>query len=102
MEMLMPTRNVELTEIQAQFVESLVTSGRYQNASEVLREGLREGLRMIREREQETAERLQVLREAVAVGVSDIQEGRYAILDDETALRLHMDAITTKQGIDSP
>jgi antitoxin ParD1/3/4 len=98
MEMLMPTRNVVLTEIQAQFVESLVTSGRYQNASEVLREGLR----MIREREQETAERLQVLREAVAVGVSDIQEGRYATLDDETALRLHMDAITTKQGIDSP
>lgn len=94
----MPTRNVVLTEIQAQFVESLVTSGRYQNASEVLREGLR----MIREREQETAERLQVLREAVAVGVSDIQEGRYATLDDETALRLHMDAITTKQGIDSP
>jgi antitoxin ParD1/3/4 len=98
MEMLMPTRNVVLTEIQAQFVESLVTSGRYQNASEVLREGLR----MIREREQETAERLQVLREAVAVGVNDIQEGRYATLDDETALRLHMDAITTKQGIDSP
>jgi len=94
----MPTRNVVLTEIQAQFVESLVTSGRYQNASEVLREGLR----MIREREQETAERLQVLREAVAVGVSDIQEGRYATLDDETALRLHMDAITTKQGTDSP
>lgn len=94
----MPTRNVVLTEIQAQFVESLVTSGRYQNASEVLREGLR----MIREREQETAERLQVLREAVAVGVNDIQEGRYATLDDETALRLHMDAITTKQGIDSP
>jgi antitoxin ParD1/3/4 len=98
MEMLMPTRNVVLTEIQAQFVESLVTSGRYQNASEVLREGLR----MIREREQENAERLQVLREAVAVGVSDIQEGRYATLDDETALRQHMDAITTKQGIDSP
>ena len=37
----MPTRNVVLTDHQAQFVEQLVTSGRYQNASEVLREGLR-------------------------------------------------------------
>ena len=37
----MPTRNVVLTDHQAHFVEQLVTSGRYQNASEVLREGLR-------------------------------------------------------------
>ena len=35
----MPTRNVVLTDHQAHFVEQLVTSGRYQNASEVLREG---------------------------------------------------------------
>ena len=37
----MPTRNVILSEHQQQLVESLVQSGRYQNASEVLREGLR-------------------------------------------------------------
>ena len=37
----MPTRNVVLTEQQAQLVEKLVRSGRYQNASEVLRDGLR-------------------------------------------------------------
>ena len=37
----MPTRNVVLTDYQAEFVERLVSSGRYQNASEVLREGLR-------------------------------------------------------------
>ena len=37
----MPTRNVVLTDHQAQFVEQLVNTGRYQNASEVLREGLR-------------------------------------------------------------
>ena len=41
MEVGMPTRNVVLTEHQASLVEQLVTSGRYQNASEVLREGLR-------------------------------------------------------------
>jgi putative addiction module CopG family antidote len=43
----MPTRNVVLSEHQQQLVETLVQSGRYQNASEVLREGLR----LIEERE---------------------------------------------------
>ena len=33
----MPTRNVVLTDIQAKFVEQMVDSGYYQNASEVLR-----------------------------------------------------------------
>jgi len=36
----MPTHNVVLTKHQAAFVEQLVASGRYQNAREVLREGL--------------------------------------------------------------
>ena len=37
----MPTRNVVLTECQEELLETLVKSGRYQNASEVLRDGLR-------------------------------------------------------------
>jgi antitoxin ParD1/3/4 len=36
-----PTRNVVLTEQQAAMIERLVQAGRYQNASEVLRDGLR-------------------------------------------------------------
>ena len=39
----MPTRNIVLTDQQAQFVEQMVTSGRYQNASE--------GLRLVYQRE---------------------------------------------------
>ena len=35
----MPTRNVVLSEHQQQLVESLVQSGRYQNASEVTARG---------------------------------------------------------------
>lgn len=35
------TRNVVLTDHHQAFVEDLVTSGRYQNASEVMRDGLR-------------------------------------------------------------
>lgn len=56
----MPTRNVVLTDHQAQFVEQLVTAGRYQNASEVLREGLR----LVERRESEDDMRLVALREA--------------------------------------
>ena len=37
----MPTRNVVLSEPQANLVRELVDSGRYQNASEVIRAGLR-------------------------------------------------------------
>jgi antitoxin ParD1/3/4 len=42
----MPTRNVGLTDHQTTLVEELVASGRYQNASE----GLREGLRLVEQR----------------------------------------------------
>ena len=45
----MPTRNVVLSDHQHDLVETLVQSGRYQNASEVLREGLR----LIEERQAE-------------------------------------------------
>ncbi len=68
----MPTRNVVLTDHQASFLEELVNSGRYQNASEVLREGLR----LVERREQEDALRLQHLREAVQLGIDDIDAGR--------------------------
>ncbi len=37
----MPTRNVVLTDHLAQVVDGLVASGRYQNASEAIREGVR-------------------------------------------------------------
>jgi putative addiction module CopG family antidote len=55
----MPTRNVVLTDHQAAFVEGLVKSGRYQNASEVLREGVR----MIESREREEKARIKALKQ---------------------------------------
>lgn len=82
----MPTRNVVLTDHQALFVEQLVGSGRYQNASEVLREGLR----LIEQREHDEATRLQVLREAVAIGIADVDAGRYTVLDSASTLRSHI------------
>ena len=73
----MPTRNVVLTEHQAGLVEHLVASGRYQNASEVLREGLR----LIEQRDAEQAARLQAFRDAVQQGESDIAVGQAFFYD---------------------
>lgn len=69
----MPTRNVVLTEHQHALVESLVQSGRYQNASEVLRDGLR----MLERHQAEEAARLDALRAAADHGWSDVAAGRY-------------------------
>lgn len=69
----MPTRNVVITDRQAAFIEELVSSGEYQNASEVLREGLR----LVEERRAEYAAKLEALRAAVQVGIDDMEAGRY-------------------------
>lgn len=82
----MPTRNVVLTEAQAKFVEQMVASGHYQNASEVLREGLR----LVQAREEARAARLAALREAVAVGIADIEAGRYSVFESLDALDRHL------------
>lgn len=75
----MPTRNVVLSERQHLLVEALVDSGRYQNASEVLREGLR----MIEQREQLEEAKLKALQEAAGKGWDDIAAGRYTDLADD-------------------
>lgn len=69
----MPTRNVVLTDHQQDVVETLVRSGRYQNASEVMREGLR----LVEQREREDALKLDALRQAAQVGLSDLAAGRF-------------------------
>ncbi|HNZ91141.1 MAG TPA: type II toxin-antitoxin system ParD family antitoxin [Acidovorax sp.] len=88
----MPTRNVVLTDMQAKFVEQMVDSGYYQNASEVLREGLR----LVQAREAEQAAKLAALRDAVAVGIADIDAGRYREFGDAASLRSHITAISKR------
>ena len=74
----MPTLNVVLNEHQHELVDTLVRSGRYQNASEVLREGLR----LVEQRERFEAAKLKALQEASAAGWADIAAGRYADVED--------------------
>lgn len=88
----MPTRNVVLTDSQAQFVEQMVASGHYQNASEVLREGLR----LVQAREAEHAAKLAALREAVAVGIANIEAGHFTEFNDAASLRSHINGISKR------
>ena len=79
----MPTRNVVLTDQQAELVEKLVESGRYQNASEVLRDGLRR----LQRRVLEEAVKLEALRGALdeaeaAVAAGDLYDYSPALFDD--------------------
>lgn len=75
----MPTRNVVLTEHHEEIIHRLVKSGRYQNASEVLREGLR----LIEQREAREVAKLEALQEAARAGFADLEEGRFVDISNE-------------------
>ncbi len=67
----MPTRNINLTDYLDRFIETEVGSGRYGNASEVVREGLR----LMKRRKQEEQAKLKWLRGAVKEGLDQIERG---------------------------
>lgn len=85
----MPTRNIVLTAQQAEWVERLVSTGRYQNRSEVLREGLR----LLERREREDEARLESLREAAGIGIADIAAGRSRTFSSAEALERHLRSV---------
>ena len=89
----MPTRNIVLTDHQASLVGYLVASGRYQNASEVLREGLR----LVEQRDAEDAYRLEALLSAVQIGIDDIATGKFKAFERKESLRTHLKSITEKE-----
>ena len=85
----MPTRNVVLTDRQAELVERLVAEGRYQNASEVMREGLR----LVEDKEEHAKAQLRALREAARVGIADIENGRYRTFESAADIDRHLGAV---------
>ncbi len=75
----MATRNVVLTEPQSRMIDHLVAEGRYQNASEALRAGLR-----LLEREETE---LRELRHRLTQGVQQARDGNLAQGSGEDAIR---------------
>jgi antitoxin ParD1/3/4 len=88
----MPTRNVVLTDQQAGMIERLVRTGRYQNASEVLRDGLR----LVQQRDAEDKARIVALRQAAQVGLEDFAAGRFRSFAGTGLLRGHLAARANK------
>ena len=86
----MVTRNVVLTDTQSDLVERLVASGRYQNASEALRAGLR--LLEIEEAE------LAALRERLRTGLDQARRGQLADGSGEDAIRRAFAAARTRRS----
>lgn len=74
----MATRNVVLTPPQDQVIHDLVQSGRYQNASEVMREGLR----LLEQRVAKDTAKIEALRRATWTGIMDLEHGRFTKVNE--------------------
>jgi len=84
----MPTRNVNLTAEQDAFVDDVVRAGRYQNASEAIRDAVR-GLQ---QRLQADDLKLAILRAQVKAGLDVLERGALTEVD-EAALDATLDGL---------
>lgn len=74
----MPTRNINLTEDQDAFVEKMVKAGKYQNASEAMRDAVR-GLQ---QRWKEDELKLTALRKMIRTGAEALDRGDFTEVND--------------------
>ncbi len=82
----MPTRNVFLTEHFDSFIASRIEKGQYSNASEVVREGLR----LLEQREAEDRAKIEWLRGAAQEGIDAVGRGEYVTLGSPKAISDHL------------
>src|SRR2546426_8655633 len=96
----MPTRNISLTAEQDAFVEKLVRTGEYQNASEALRDALR----ALEQRRREDELKLKALRMQIKAGIDAIKQGEISEIEDG-GLDRYLDGLNagpTKRTSQSP
>ena len=91
----MPTRNVVLTDQQEGFVGELVNAGRYQNASEVLSEGLRLLEDQVHRRQAELAD----IQSGVIAGFDQIERGDFAEGTGEEAIKRAFKRAVKQRGL---
>jgi len=73
MQLMVATKNIVLTDKMDAYVNSLVESGRFQNASEAIRASIR----LMEERDAARQAWIDSLRVAVAVAEEDFRDGRF-------------------------
>jgi antitoxin ParD1/3/4 len=82
----MPTRNINLTDRYDEFVEEQVKSGRFRNASEVMRAGLH----LLEQQACEEQEKLAILRALAAEAFEQLDQGEGVVLDGARELATHI------------
>ena len=82
----MPTRNISLSDQFDSFIATSIDEGRYGNASEVVREGLR----LLQQREAEDKAKIEWLRGAVQEGVDAMERGEYVTLHSSEEISSHL------------
>jgi antitoxin ParD1/3/4 len=73
----MPTRNINLTAEQDAFIQEIVESGEYQNASEAIRDALR----VLQQRRKEDSLKLKILRAQIKAGTDALDRGNFTEVD---------------------
>lgn len=86
----MPTRNISLTPEQDAFVDKIVKTGDYQNASEAVRDALR----VLQQRRREDALKLKALRMRIKAGVDSLDKGEFDEVADAD-LDAYLESLTT-------
>lgn len=79
----MPTRNVNLTDHFDKFVAAEIDAGRFRNASEVMRAGLR----LLEQQAREGEQKLRLLRAAAKKGFDELDQGLGIQLHGDQELR---------------
>jgi antitoxin ParD1/3/4 len=90
----MPTRNVNLTDHYDQFVENQIAAGRYKNASEVMRAGLR----LLEQQTQEDEAKLAALRKLAAEAFDELDRGNVIALVSDEQLEAYISQIGDRAG----
>jgi antitoxin ParD1/3/4 len=89
----MPTRNINLTDRLDRFVDTEVGSGRYGNASEVVREGLR----LLETRKREEQAKLKWLRSAIDEASDELDRGDGLTFHSVNELERHIDRLAVER-----
>ena len=90
----MPTRNVSLPEALDAFVDTSIKSGRYDNASEVIRAGLR----LLEQEEKRNQEKFVWLKSAIAEGIASLDSSKNS--DDAVKeIEAHMASLTAREYV---
>jgi antitoxin ParD1/3/4 len=91
---IMPTRNINLTDHYDNFVHNLVASGRFKNASEVMRAGLH----MLEQQSREDEEKLILLRRLATDAFDSLDRGEGFEFHDEESLGEYIAQIGRRVG----